>query len=466
MQNFIETNRQEPEKKNVNLRLRSYDEIYHFFDLAQMAPQAERCIQCGDPFCAVIGCPLGNYIPQWLAAVAAKDLETAFRLSNESSPFPEILGRICPHNVLCECACTLNDGYGAITIGAIEASITDLAFTRGLQLPFPGITRNCKVAVIGSGPAGLSCAHFLLRAGIGVDMYERSEEPGGLLALGIPNFKLDKAIVRNRFETLRKAGLRLHLGQEVGRDVDFGQLLDSHDAVFLGIGATGGRLPHLAHERHGNVFRAMEFLTEIQHRLEGHTIHHRFDVRDKKVVVVGGGDTAMDCLRTSVREGAEMVTCLYRRDPSNMPGSHKEYHNAQEEGVTFMFHRTPTRIIVDDHDGRLTGVEVLSTRLDGVAPDGRHKVEEIPGTEHCIMADVLILALGFDVEEFHFLEQAGVETDPRRRMIIDRRTGRTSHPKIFAGGDCSRGAHLAVTAAADGRRAAMAIMEQLLLNGE
>jgi glutamate synthase (NADPH/NADH) small chain len=466
MQNFIETNRQEPEKKNVNLRLRSYDEIYHFYDLAQMAPQAERCIQCGNPFCAVIGCPLGNYIPQWLAAIAAKDLETAFRLSNESSPFPEILGRICPHNVLCECACTLNDGYGAITIGAIEASITDLAFARGLQLPFPGITRHCKAAVIGSGPAGLSCAHFLLRAGIGVDMYERSEEPGGLLALGIPNFKLDKAIVRNRFETLRKAGLRLHLGQEVGRDVDFGQLLDSHDAVFLGIGATGGRLPHLAHERHGNVFRAMEFLTEIQHRLEGHAIHHRFDVRDKKVVVVGGGDTAMDCLRTSVREGAEMVTCLYRRDPSNMPGSHKEYHNAQEEGVTFMFHRTPTRIIVDDHDGRLTGVEVLSTRLDGVAPDGRHKVEEIPGTEHCIMADVLILALGFDVEEFHFLKQAGVETDPRRRMVIDRRTGRTSHPKIFAGGDCSRGAHLAVTAAADGRRAAMAIMEQLLGNGE
>jgi glutamate synthase (NADPH/NADH) small chain len=465
MQNFIETTRQEPKKKNVNLRLRSYDEIYHFYDLAQMAPQAERCIQCGNPFCTVIGCPLGNYIPQWLAAIAAKDLETAFRLSNESSPFPEILGRICPHNVLCECACTLNDGYGAITIGAIEASITDLAFAKGLQLPFPGITRDCRVAVIGSGPAGMSCAHFLLRAGIGVDMYERSDEPGGLLALGIPNFKLDKAIVRNRFEILRQAGLRLHLGQEVGRNVDFGQLLDSHDAIFLGIGATGGRLPHLAHERHGNVFRALEYLTEIQYRLKGHAIHHRFNVRDKNVVVVGGGDTAMDCLRTCVREGAKTVTCLYRRDPSNMPGSHKEYHNAQEEGVTFMFHRTPTQIIVDDDDGRLTGVEVLSTRLDGVDADGRHRVEEVPGTEHCIMADVLILALGFDVEEFDFLKQVGVETDPRRRMVVDRRTGRTSHPKIFAGGDCSRGSHLAVTAAVDGRRAAMTMMELLLGQG-
>ncbi len=462
MQNFIETHRREPEKKNVNLRLRGYDEIYHYYDVTQVVPQAERCIQCGDPFCAVIGCPLGNYIPQWLKAIASGDLETAFRLSNESSPFPEILGRICPHNVLCECACTLNEGYGAITIGAIEASITDLAFAQGLELPFPGITRDRKVAVIGSGPSGISCAHFLLRAGIAVDMYERSDEPGGLLALGIPNFKLDKAIVRHRFEVLRKAGLRLHLNREVGRDVDFATLLDSYDAVFLGVGATGGRLPHLAHERHGNVFRAMEFLTEIQHRLEGQAIHHRFDVRDKKVVVIGGGDTAMDCLRTSVREGAESVTCLYRRDPSNMPGSHKEYQNAQEEGVTFMFHRTPTRIIVDDREGRLIGVEVRQTRLAGLGADGRHLVEEIPDTEHCIPADVLILALGFDVEEFDFLQQAGVETDRRRRMVIDPRTGRTSHPKIYAGGDCSRGAHLAVTAAADGRRAAMAIMERLL----
>jgi glutamate synthase (NADPH) small chain len=462
MQNFIETSRREPEKKKVNLRLRSFDEIYHYYDLAQVAPQAERCIQCGDPFCATIGCPLGNYIPQWLAAIANRDLETAFLLSNESSPFPEILGRICPHNTLCECACTLNDGYGAITIGSIEASITDLAFAKGLELPFPGITRDARVAVIGSGPAGMSCAHFLLRAGIGVDMYERSDEPGGLLELGIPNFKLDKAIVARRFDILRRAGLQLHLNREVGRDLEFSQLLESHDAIFLGVGATGGRLPHLAHEGHGNVFRAMEFLSEIQHRLHGGPIHHRFDVRDKKVVVIGGGDTAMDCLRTALRQGAESVTCLYRRDPSNMPGSHKEYHNAQEEGVTFLFHRAPTRIIVDEGDGRLRGVEVRNTRLAGRGADGRHRVEELPGTEHSVPAEVLILALGFDVEEFEFVQQAGVKTDARRRMVIDRRSGRTSHPKIYAGGDCSRGAHLAVTAAADGRRAALAIMEQLL----
>ncbi|ABA88729.1 NADPH-dependent glutamate synthase, NADPH oxidoreductase subunit [Syntrophotalea carbinolica DSM 2380] len=462
MQNFIENQRRDPEKKNVKLRLRSFDEIYHYYDLAQVAPQAERCIQCGDPFCATIGCPLGNHIPQWLAAIAAKDLEQAFLLSNESSPFPEILGRICPHNVLCECACTLNDGYGAIAIGPIEASITDLGFASGLELPFPGVIHPKKVAVIGSGPAGISSAHFLLRAGIGVDMYERADEPGGLLALGIPNFKLDKGIVRHRFEILDKAGLQLHLNCEVGRDIDFDQLLESHDAVFLGVGATGGRLPHLAHERHGNVFRAMEFLTAIQHDLEGEPLHPRFNVRDKQVVVIGGGDTAMDCLRTSVREGAESVTCLYRRDPSNMPGSHKEYHNAQEEGVTFLFHRAPTKIIVDEGDGHLTGVEVLKTQLAGLGADGRHRVANVPDSEHCIPAEVLILALGFDVEEFAFLQQVGVETDGRRRLVTETRSGRTSHPKIYAGGDCARGSHLAVTAAADGRRAALAIITQLL----
>ncbi|MEZ4485113.1 MAG: glutamate synthase subunit beta [Syntrophotaleaceae bacterium] len=461
MQNFIDTQRKDPEKKNVKLRLRSFDEIYHYYDLAQVAPQAERCIQCGDPFCATIGCPLGNHIPQWLAAIANRDLEQAFLLSNESSPFRRS-SAASARTTLCECACTLNDGHGAIAIGPIEASITDLGFASGLKLPFPGVNGQKKVAIIGSGPAGMSCAHFLLRAGIGVDMYERSDEPGGLLALGIPNFKLDKAIVRHRFEILQQAGLQLHLDCEVGRDLDFSPLLDSHDAVFLGVGATGGRLPHLAHERHGCVFRAMEFLTEVQHELEGQDLPPRFNVRDKQVVVIGGGDTAMDCLRTSLREGAKSVVCLYRRDPSNMPGSHKEYHNAQEEGVTFLFHRAPTEIIVDESNGRLIGVEVLHTKLTGFGADGRRRVEIIPGTEHCIPAEVLILALGFDVEEFEFLQQAGVETDARRRMVIDPRSGRTSHPKIFAGGDCSRGAHLAVTAAADGRRAALAIMEQLL----
>jgi glutamate synthase (NADPH) small chain len=462
MQGFIHNNRQEPAKRPATARVRTFDEIYRFYTLAEAAPQAERCIQCGDPFCAAIGCPLGNYIPQWLAAIAERDLRKAFLLANETSPFPEVLGRICPHNSLCEGACTLNDGFGAITIGAIEASITDLGFAAGLQIPFPGVTRGKKVAVVGSGPAGFSCAHFLLRAGIGVDMFERSAEPGGLLALGIPNFKLDKEIVRRRFEILKNAGLQLHLNAEVGRDIDFTAMVDKYDAVFLGLGATGGRLPRLAHERHGNVFLAMRFLAEAHNRLAGGG-PGPFDVHGKRVVVLGGGDTAMDCVRTAIREGAETVTCVYRRDEANMPGSLKEYHNAVEEGVSFFFHRAPTQIIVDSDD-RLTGVEVLETCLSEPGADGRRQVAEVPCSEHCIIADVLILALGFDVEDFPFLRQTVIETT-NRRLAIDPASGRTSHPKIFAGGDCHRGADLAVTAAADGRRAALAIMEQLLMDG-
>ncbi len=460
MQNFTNTNRQEPQKKSAAARVRGFDEIYRYYNLAQVAPQAERCIQCGDPFCTAIGCPLGNYIPQWLAAIADRDVEKAFLLANETSPFPEILGRVCPQSHLCEGACTLNDGYGAITIGSIEASITDLGFATGLKIPFPGVTRKQKVAVIGSGPAGLSCAHFLLRAGIGVDMYERSAEAGGLLAIGIPNFKLDKGIVRRRFDILKQAGLNLHLGCEVGRDIEFDDLLNKYDALFLGLGSTGGRLPHLDHERHGNVFLSMEFLSAVQQRVSGGKLERRFDVRGKRVVVLGGGDTAMDCVRTSIREGAETVTCVYRRDEANMPGSVKEYHNAIEEGVEFYFHRAPKQIIVDD-DGRLTGVEVLETCLAEPDADGRRAVKEVPCSEHCVLADVLILALGFDVEDYTFLPLAGVDIR-HRRLVIDQANGRTSHPKVFAGGDCHRGAHLAVTAAADGRRAALAIMEQLL----
>lgn len=460
MQNFVNTNRQEPQKESAAARVRGFDEIYRYYNLSQVASQAERCIQCGDPFCTAIGCPLGNAIPQWLAAIADRDLEKAFLLANETSPFPEILGRICPQSHLCEGACTLNDGYGAITIGSIEASITDLGFAAGVQIPFPGVTRKQKVAVVGSGPAGLSCAHFLLRAGFQVDMYERSAEPGGLLTIGIPNFKLDKKIIQRRFDLLQRAGLKLHLNCEVGRDLEFDALLTQHDALFLGLGSTGGRLPHLAHERHGNVFLAMEFLGAVQQRVSGGILERRFDVRGKRVVVVGGGDTAMDCVRTSIREGAETVTCVYRRDEANMPGSVKEYHNAVEEGVEFFFHRAPKEILLDA-DGHLTGVEVLETCLAEPDADGRCAVKEVPCSEHCVLADVLILALGFDVEDYPFLAQSGVDTR-HRRLVIDPSSGRTSLPKVFAGGDCHRGAHLAVTAAADGRRAALAIMEQLL----
>ncbi len=461
MQGFIETGREEPFKEDVSRRVHSFDEIYQFFNNRQVARQAERCVQCGDPFCTTNGCPLNNYIPQWLEAIAEKNLKKAFLLSNETSPFPEILGRVCPHNRVCEGACTLDDGYGAITIGAIEASITDLAFKAGYELPFPGVTSDKRVAVVGSGPAGFSCAHFLLRAGIGVEMFEGAERPGGLLTYGLPGFKLDKGIVENRFHILQRAGLKLHLGQAVGKDVPFDKLLSDYDAVFLGIGSTAGKQAGLENDNQPHVFMAVDFLTNVQKRLFGEPWSEHYSVLGKRVAVIGGGDTAMDCLRTSLREGAESVTCLYRRDEANMPGSAKEYHNAVEEGAVFLFNRIPTRIDLDE-EGDVAGVDLLTTRLGPKGPDGRQKVEQIPGSEHCVPAEVVILALGFDVEANGYLKQEGIETDRWGQITIDAKTGRTSNQKVYAGGDGYRGADLVVTAAADGRTAAFAIMEQLL----
>jgi len=461
MQTFIETNREEPAREDVSRRIHTFEEIYRFFSDRKVARQAERCVQCGDPFCTTIGCPLGNYIPQWLEAIAEKNLEKAFLLSNESSPFPEILGRICPHNRLCEGACTLEDGYGAISIGPIEASITDLALKDGHTLPFPGVITGRKVAVVGSGPAGMSCAHFLLRAGIGVEMYERANRPGGLLAYGIPGFKLDKRIVERRYDMLQAAGLKLHLNFEIGQDRPLGRLIDEYDAVFIGVGATNGKRAGVPNEDHEHCFLAMEFLTNIQQRLGEGAWMERFGVLGKRVVVIGGGDTAMDCVRTAIREGAQNVTCLYRRDADNMPGSRKEYYNAVEEGVVFLFQAAPQRLVVDKQ-GVLVGVDAIRMKLGDPDADGRRRVEEISGSEHCIAADVVIMALGFDVAGLPWLADAGVKLGRWGEVAIDSVTGRTSHPKVYAGGDCQRGADLVVTAAADGRRAALAIMEQLL----
>jgi glutamate synthase (NADPH/NADH) small chain len=301
----------------------------------------------------------------------------------------------------------------------------------------------------------------LLRAGIGVELFERADRPGGLLAYGIPGFKLDKRIVEHRYEMLQAAGLKLHLNFEIGQDRPFGKLLDEYDAVFVGVGATNGKLAGIPGETHEHCFLAMEFLTNIQQRLGEGAWMERFGVLGKRVVVIGGGDTAMDCVRTAVREGAQEVTCLYRRDEANMPGSRKEYHNAVEEGVTFLFQAAPQRIVTDE-TGALAGVDAVRTTLGEADADGRQRVTAIPGSEHCVAADVVIMALGFDVAGLPWLTEAGITLGRWGEVRIDPATGRTSHPKVYAGGDCQRGADLAVTAAADGRRAALAIMTALL----
>ncbi len=460
MREFLTTERIEAKKRLVVERTKDFGEIYEVFDRNDAATQSERCIQCGDPFC-LNKCPLHNYIPQWLKAVSEKDLEFAFKLSNEPSPFPEVMGRVCPHDRLCEGDCTLNDGHGAITIGSVETHITEEGFKQGFKPDFPGITTDKKVAIIGSGPAGLSAATYLLRSGIAVTMYERSDRAGGLLTYGIPNFKLDKKIVERRVKLLQEAGLELILECEVGKDISFEEIANKHDAMFIGVGATKSKSASLAGEQAPNVYDAMDYLTAIQRKNFKSDYDKKFDFKDKDVVVIGGGDTAMDCLRTAKREGAKSVTCLYRRDSHNMPGSQKEYKNAMEEGVDFTFFASPKEVILND-EGKAVAVEMIKTTLGAKDDSGRQRMEEVKGSEFRVNADVIIMSLGFDPEVPSFLAENGIETNKWGEIIINEETHETTTAGVYAGGDCYRGADLVVTAAYDGREAARSITKSLL----
>ncbi|MFA6188252.1 MAG: glutamate synthase subunit beta [Sulfuricurvum sp.] len=459
MREFLTIERIDPTKRGVVQRLKDFSEIYEPVDTHEASSQSDRCIQCGDPFC-LNKCPLHNYIPQWLKAVAEKDLKFAFNLSNEPSPFPEVMGRVCPHDRLCEGDCTLNDGHGAITIGSIETFINEEGFKQGLKPYFPGITTDKKVAIIGSGPAGLSAATYLLRSGISVTMYERSDHAGGLLTYGIPNFKLDKKIVDRRVGLLVEAGLKLVLNCEVGKDIEFDAIADSHDAIFLGLGATKSKTANLAGDNASNVYVAMEYLTAIQRKNFGLTYDKKFDFKDLEVVVIGGGDTAMDCVRTAKREGAKTVTCLYRRDAHNMPGSQREYKNAIEEGVEFSFHASPKEVILNDSN-KAVSVHMAKTVLGAKDASGRQKMEEIKGGDFNVNADVVIMALGFDPEVPAILAENGIAVNAWGGIVIDEHF-QTTTPGIYAGGDCYRGADLVVTAAYDGREAARAMVKSLL----
>jgi glutamate synthase (NADPH/NADH) small chain len=459
MRDFLYTGRIDPNKRLVVERVKDFKEIYEVFDGHNAASQSERCIQCGDPFC-LNKCPLHNYIPQWLKSVAEKDLEFAFKLSNEPSPFPEVMGRVCPHDRLCEGDCTLNDGHGAITIGSVETFINEEGFKQGLKPDFPGITTDKKVAIIGAGPAGLSAATYLLRSGIAVTMYDRADRAGGLLTYGIPGFKLDKKIVERRVNLLKDAGMELVLDTEVGKDITFDEIASKHDAVFIGIGATKGKGARIGGEKSDNVYLAMEYLTAIQRKNFGLKYDKALDFKDLDVVVIGGGDTAMDCVRTAKREGAKNVTCLYRRDAHNMPGSRKEYKNAMEEGVEFTFCASPKEIVVGD-DNKAVGVNMIKTVLGAKDESGRQRMEEVKGSEFQVKADVVIMALGFDPEAPAFLAENGIETNSWGGIVIDE-NHQTTTAGIYAGGDCYRGADLVVTAAYDGREAARSIVKSLL----
>ena len=458
MLNFTKFERVNPEKRDVLQRLKDFDEVYQVFSKQRATEQADRCMQCGDPYCHT-GCPLGNYIPAWLKQTATKNPELAFALSNETSPFPEILGRICPQDVLCEGACSLNTGHGAVSIGAVETFVSESAFENGVKPPFTAKKNGKRVAVIGSGPSGISAATFLLRKGFEVEMFERADRAGGLLMYGIPGFKLDKTTVDRRINWLLEAGMKLHTNCEIGKDKAISDLEKEFDAIYLAIGATASNKVKVDGEDSSNVYFAIDFLTGIQKRNLGTKNVNYIDVKDKRVVVIGGGDTAMDCVRTSVREGAETVKCLYRRDEANMPGSKKEVVNAKEEGVEFVFNVSPKSIKTSN--GLATGVELLETMMSEPDASGRQKVVIKDGSEFVEEADVVILALGFSPEVPAFLKELNVETNSWGGVVIDS-SYKTSNKKVYAGGDCRRGAHLAVTAAVDGREAAKAIVKDLL----
>ncbi len=464
MQNFLNIERIEQKKRNVLERVRDYSEIYARFENDEAQPQADRCVQCGDPYCHN-KCPLHNYIPHWLKKTSEKDLEVAFKISNFSSPFPEITGRVCPQDKLCEGDCTLSqDGYGAINIGAIETYITEEGLKKGLSLISKPAKTGHKVAVVGSGPAGISAATFLLRAGIDVDMYESADRAGGLLTYGIPGFKLEKSVVERRFEILKEMGLTLFLGKTIGKDIAFEELEKNYASVFLGIGAKKSKSSDLPNEEAKGSFWAIDFLTNIQRKNFGLSYDKRMDVRLKDIVVIGGGDTAMDCVRSSIREGAKSVKVLYRRDASNMPGSKKEYKNAQEEGVEFLFMSAPKEILIDG-EKNIRGLIVQKTELGCKDESGRQSCEVIAGSDFELKADMVIFSLGFDCEKPEFLAKNGIETDKYGRITINSEY-RTTNEKVYAGGDCYRGAHLVVTAAFDGREAAKNIIKRLLIDSE
>ena len=460
---FVQVPRQDPQKKPADERKKEYREIYGKFDAETAAHQADRCLACGNPYCEW-KCPVHNYIPNWLKLVAEGNVAEAAELSHRTNSLPEICGRVCPQDRLCEGACTLNDGFGAVTIGSIEKYISDTAFNQGWRPDLSKVKDTGKrVAVIGAGPAGLGCADVLIRNGVKPVVYDRYEEIGGLLTFGIPEFKLEKEVVKNRRAILEEMGVEFVLNTEVGKDVTFPQILDDYDAVFMGTGTYTFMKGGFPGEDLPGVYEALPFLISNVNRCLGleKDPAEFINMDGKHVVVLGGGDTAMDCNRTSIRQGAHSVTCAYRRDEANMPGSKREVANAKEEGVQFLWNRQPIEIVGND---RVEGVKVVTTQLGEPDERGRRRPEPIPGSEEIIMADRVIIAFGFRPSPADWLHESGIETDERGRVkapLVQAFKHQTTNPKVFAGGDMVRGSDLVVTAVYEGRQAAEGILDYL-----
>ncbi len=458
---FLDVGRYDPAKKSVDERKINFVEIYGEYNQSQASNQAHRCLDCGNPYCEW-KCPVHNYIPDWLKLVNEGNILEAADLCHSTNSLPEVCGRVCPQDRLCEGACTLNDGFGAVTIGSIEKYITEKAFEMGWK---PDLSNrqwtNKKVAIVGSGPAGIACADILTRSGIHSHVYDKNEEIGGLLTYGIPEFKLEKSVVKRRRTVLEEMGIKFHMGIEIGKDINFKKLYEEYDAVFLGMGTYTSLEGGFKGEKLPGVYKAIDYLISNTKKLlnmdSGKAEFINF--KSKKVVILGGGDTAMDCNRTAIRQGAKSVTCLYRRDEKNMPGSRREVQNAKEEGVVFNFNIQPIDILGNE---KVEGVKVVQTELGEPDQNGRRVPIPIKGSEKIYDADVVIVAFGFRASPAEWFNDFDIQTRKNGLVIAEENQKykfQTSNEKVFSGGDMVRGSDLVVTAIWEGREAAKSIIK-------
>ncbi|MDP2260061.1 MAG: NAD(P)-dependent oxidoreductase [Caulobacter sp.] len=466
MLKFTTIERRTPEKREAGGRSHDFLEIYADFIDAKAAEQASRCSQCGVPFCQT-HCPLHNNIPDWLRLTAAGRLEEAYGLSQATNNMPEICGRICPQDRLCEGNCVIEQsGHGTVTIGAVERYLSDKAWEEGWVKPLtPLAERGQSVGIVGAGPAGLAAAEMLREQGYAVTVYDRHDRAGGLLIYGIPGFKLEKDVVERRTRRLADGGVVFRLNFEVGRDATLPQLRERHDAVLLANGVYAARDLEVPGVGSGGVVAALDFLIASNRKGMGDEVPAYdsgvLNAQGKDVVVIGGGDTAMDCVRTAVRQGANSVTCLYRRDRENMPGSLREVANAEEEGVIFEWLAAPRALMGDA--GAVSAVRAVRMRLGPPDSSGRRSPEPVDGSEFDLPARLVIKALGFDPEELPVTLGAPELAVSRWGTVkIDRKTQAASLDGVFAAGDIARGASLVVWAIRDGRDAADSIHRYLL----
>ena len=460
---FLDVGRYDPSKKDPEERKIEFVEIYGEYNQVQASNQAHRCLDCGNPYCEW-KCPVHNYIPDWLKLVNEGNILEAADLCHSTNSLPEVCGRVCPQDRLCEGACTLNDGFGAVTIGSIEKYITEKAFEMGWK---PDLShrkwKNKKVAIVGSGPAGIACADILTRSGIKSHVYDKNEEIGGLLTFGIPEFKLEKSVVRRRRKVLEEMGIDFHLGVEIGKDIPFQEIYDANDAVFLAMGTYTSLEGGFSGEKLPGVYKAIDYLISNTKKLLNMDTgkSEYIDFKDKKVVVLGGGDTAMDCNRTAIRQGAKSVTCLYRRDEKNMPGSRREVKNAKEEGVIFNFNIQPIDILGNK---KVEGIKTVQTMLGEADHNGRRIPIPVPDSEKIYDADVVIVAFGFRASPAEWFDDFDIKTKKDGLVVAEENQEfkfQTTNKKVFSGGDMVRGSDLVVTAIWEGREAGKSIIKYI-----